>query len=298
MKEKTPVMLLFPIEKAKEFSERFLGIGRILSKIVFSLEYDLQKAEIKIEPEKYALASFISAIIYGFIFLFIGLAFGVIIMREINQNTFMIMTASGVISFFGALIFHLIYPKIQANQIAANVDEELIFALRTILIQVSSGISLFEAIKAISRSNYGQVSQEFKDVIRDVNTGMSEQTALEKLAFKTNSDILKKTIWQIITTMKSGGSVVNALQSEINELVENQVETIKKYSAELNLWTLIYLLIAAAMPSLGVTFLVIASSVGGSGIGSEAVILIALLAFCVQGALIFLVRGQVPKVIK
>lgn len=298
MKEKTPVMLLFPLDKARLFSNKFLAIGRVLSKIVFSLEYDLEKAEISIDSERYALASFISAIIYGIIFSFIGLAFGVIITRGINPTTILLVFGAGIFGFFGALAFHLVYPKIQANQIATQVDQELIFALRTILIQVSSGISLFEAIRSISKSNYGQISKEFKDVIRDVNSGMSEQAALEKLAFKTNSDILKKTIWQIITTMKSGGSIVTALNSQINELVLNQIETIKNYSAELNLWTLVYLIIAAAMPSLGVTFLVIASSIGGSGIGVEAVILIALLAFCVQAALIMLVKAQVPKVIK
>jgi archaeal flagellar protein FlaJ len=166
------------------------------------------------------------------------------------------------------------------------------------LIQLSSGVSLCETMKSISRSNYGQVSEEFRDVVRDINSGLSETKALEKLAFKTNSDILKKTIWQVITTIKSGGSVVNAMQSEVEELVGKQMETIKNYSASLNLWTLIYLIIAAAMPSLGVTFLVIASSISSSGIGTEAVILIAVLAFCVQAALIFLIRAQVPKVIK
>lgn len=298
MKEKTPTMLLFPLPRARKFSNKFLFIGRAMSKVIFSLKYDLKKAEINIDAERYALASLISALIYGIMFSFIGLAFGVIINRGIDNNVFLMIFLFGTLSFFGSLVFHLFFPKIQSNQIAAQVDQELIFAVRTLLIQVSSGVSLFEAMRSIAKSNYGQVSKEFNEVVRDVNSGMSEQSALEKLAFKTNSEVLKKTIWQIITTMKSGGSIVNAMEAQVQELVQKQVETIKNYSAELNLWTLVYLIIAAAMPSLGVTFLVIASSIGGSGIGREAVILIALLAFCVQAALIMLVKSQVPKVIK
>jgi archaeal flagellar protein FlaJ len=296
--EKNPIMLLFPLEKAKKFNKKYLFIGRTISKIVFSLNYDLEKAEYKIDAENYAMASFLSAIIYSIIFTFIGFTFGIVIFRGLKTDVFLVAIGGALAGFFGALIFHLLFPKIKANQIAAQVDQELLFALRTMLIQLSSGVSLFETMKSISRSNYGQVSEEFRDVVRDINSGLSETKALEKLAFKTNSDILKKTIWQVITTIKSGGSVVNAMQSEVEELVGKQMETIKNYSASLNLWTLIYLIIAAAMPSLGVTFLVIASSISSSGIGTEAVILIAVLAFCVQTALIFLIRAQVPKVIK
>lgn len=298
MKEKNPVMMLFPLAKTKNLNENLLVIGRTVSKIVYSLEYDLKKAEINASPERYSFAALVSAIIYGILFVFIGLAFGVIITRGFNNETILLMIIFGILSFFSTLIFHLLYPKIAANQIAKQVDQQLLFALRTLLIQLSSGISLFDVMKTISKGNYGQVSKEFSDVIRDVNTGMSETKALEKLAFKTNSTMLKKTIWQIITTMKSGGSIVTSINAVVEELTNNQIDSIKKYSASLNLWTLIYLIIAAAMPSLGVTFLVIASSIGSSGIGSEAVVLIALLAFCVQGALIFLIKSQVPKVIK
>jgi len=298
MKEQNPVLLLFPLERARRFSNTFLFLGRFLAKIFFSIKYDLDKAEIDIEPENYCLASLISAMIYGIMFLFVGAAFGIIILREISTLTFLAMIGFGGLAFLGSLIFHLLYPKIAAGQLAALVDQELLFALRTLLIQLSSGISLFEAMHSIAKGDYGQVSHEFEQVVRDINTGLAESAALEKLAFRTKSEILKKSVWQIITTMKSGGSIVTALNAEVDSLNAQQVEVIKSYSAELNLWTLIYLLIAAAMPSLGITFLVIASSIGGSGIGVEAVMLIALLAACIQVAMIFMIKTKVPKVIK
>ncbi|MFA5931472.1 MAG: type II secretion system F family protein [archaeon] len=297
-KEKTPVMMLFPIEKAKQFSERYLFFGRFLSKVVFSLKYDLQKAEMDIDVERYCLASLVSALLYAVMFLFVGLAFGAIISKQVGVFTITLMLVASIGSFISMLIFHLMYPKIAAFQLANMVDQELLFAIRTMLIQLSSGISLFEAMKMISKSNYGQVSAEFTFVVKDVNSGMSETQALEKLAFRTKSEVLKKTIWQIITTMRSGGSIVNALESQVEALVAQQIDAIKAYSAELNLWTLVYLIVAAAMPSLGITFLVIASSVGGSGIGPEAVILIVVLSLSIQLAMIMLVRSKVPKVVK
>ena len=184
MKKQNPTLLLYPLEKAERFSNRFLFIGRFLSKLIFSLRYDLKKAELSIDPEKYCLASFISALIYGFLFFFIGAAFGVIITKGFGLETILIMITLGIIVFVSTLIFHLFYPKIHSYQIAAMVDQELLFALRTLLIQLSSGISLFEAIKSISRSNYGQVSAEFENVVKDINSGASETAALEKLALE------------------------------------------------------------------------------------------------------------------
>jgi archaeal flagellar protein FlaJ len=295
---KTPVMMLYPLDRAKSFSTKFLFIGKALSKILFSLEFDLQKAELDIDPERFALAALFSAMIYGIIFVFVGLMFGVVITKSLGGTTILISLALGVMSFLAILFFHLLTPKITANQIAKLVEQDLLFALRTLLIQISSGMSLFEAMRSISRSKYGQVSKEFGDAVKDINAGMSESAALERLAFKTKSEIFKRTIWQTITTMKSGGSVVTALQSEVAALMDQQEETIQNYAAELNLWTLIYLIIAAALPSLGVTFLVIASSIGSSGIGKGAIIIIAILAITIQAALILVIKSQVPKVIK
>jgi len=296
--EKTPLLMLYSIENAKRFSDRYLFLGSFLSKILFSLKYDLQKAEINIDVERYCLASLISAGLYGIMFLFVGMAFGTIITRAFNLNTVLIMILFSGGAFLAMLFFHLIYPKLASLQLAGVIDQDLLFALRTMLIQLSSGISLFETIRNVSKSDYGQVSAEFSFVVRDINSGMSETAALEKLAFRTKSEILKKTIWQIITTMRSGGSITNALGSQVEALVAQQMDSIKSYSAELNLWTLIYLMVAAAMPSLGITFLVIASSVGGSGIGSETVLLIVVLSLAVQVAMIFLIRSKVPKVVK
>lgn len=296
--EKTPVMMLYSLERAKRFSDRFLFIGSFLSKIIFSIKYDLQKAEINIDVERYCLASLISAGIYGVMFLFVGMAFGTIITREFGLITAATMVLFGIGSFITMLFFHLIYPKLASMQIAGMVDQDLLFALRAMLIQLSSGISLFDTMRNTSRSNYGQVSAEFAMVIKDINLGLSETAALEKLAFRTKSEVLKKTVWQITTTLRSGGSITNALGSQVETLVAQQMDTIKSYAAELNLWTLIYLMIAAAMPSLGIIFLVIASSIGGSGIGPEAVILIVVLSLAVQLAMIFLIRSKVPKVVK
>ncbi len=298
MTEKNPTMMLFPLNNARGFSDRWLFLGRFISKIIFSLKYDLDRANIKIDAERYCLAALISAIIYAFVFAMIGMAFGVVLTKSIDILTIGVMVLAAIFGFTIMLFYHLFYPKMAVKQLAGSVDQQLLFALRNMLLQLSSGMSLFDTLNTISKGHFGEVSSEFSTVVKDVNAGLSETQALEKLAFRTESEYLKKTVWQILTAMKSGGSIVGAITVQIDALIEYQMLSIKNYSAELNLWILIYLVVAAAMPSLGVTFLTIISTVGGSGVGKDMIITIVLLSMLVQVAMITFLRTRVPKVIK
>ncbi|MDD3159800.1 MAG: type II secretion system F family protein [Candidatus ainarchaeum sp.] len=297
-KIQNPTLMLFPLTSAKKLKPNFLFIGKNISKLIFSLSFDLKKAEMDIDSERYSMACLFSALIWGIMGILIYSLFGILIFKSINSTFLIFAIFSFFLTFFLMFFFHLFFPRIRANKIAKLIEQDLLFALRTMLIQVSSGVSLFSAIREISISDYGQVSKEFENVVLDVNTGINEFEALEKLAFKTKSDILKKTIWQILTTMRSGGSVVHALESEISSLNAKQFESIKNYSAELNLWTLMYLIVAAAIPSLGVTFLVIASAVGSATVGKELILGIVVMTLLIQIVIIFLIRSRVPKVIK
>ena len=138
MAERNPTMMLFPINKAKGFGEGWLFIGRFFSKIIFSLKYDLERAEINIDPERYALAAVISAFIYAFVFALIGMAFGVVATKFVGSLTITLMLAFGFIGFAIMLFYHLYYPRIATHQLALFVDQQLLFALRNMLLQLSS----------------------------------------------------------------------------------------------------------------------------------------------------------------
>ncbi|PJA21266.1 MAG: hypothetical protein COX63_00250, partial [Candidatus Diapherotrites archaeon CG_4_10_14_0_2_um_filter_31_5] len=178
-----------------------------------------------------------------------------------------------------------------------GIDQNLIFALKSMLIQVKSGIPLFNAIENVAKTNYGVVSDEFKIVVKEIMAGTPEANAIEKMALRTKSEYLRKAGWQIVNSIKSGASVVGALETTIETLTTNQLRAIKNYSAELNLWILLYLLLAAAIPTLGITFMVILSSMGGSDISELHIMLTIIFAFVIQVVLIGFVKNRKPKVI-
>ncbi|MFH1255979.1 MAG: type II secretion system F family protein [Candidatus Diapherotrites archaeon] len=289
--------LLFSVERAQRINRRFLWIGKLLSRFFPKVGENLNNAELGIPAEHYLTASFFSALVYGVLFyaLFMALFF-VRSQQELLPENIFLSTLIG--ACFSVLFFflHIIYPKLIAQQLASGIDDSLIFALKSILIQVSSGIPLFYAMKNISNAKYGRVSAEFREVVQAINAGSSEYEALEHLALKTKSDFLRKTSWQLTSSLRSGASLVGALVSVVETLTNHEIRAIKNYAAELNLWILLYLLVAAAIPTLGITFLVIISSFGGSSMGEIHVISFVLLAFILQFLFIGFIKTRIPKV--
>jgi hypothetical protein len=102
--------------------------------------------------------------------------------------------------------------------------------------------------------------------------------------------------WQLLTSIKSGASLEGALTSVVQHLSNSQFRNIKNYAAELNIWILTYLLLAAAIPTIGITFLVILSAMGGSSIGKTQVALMIAFAVLMQAVLIGFVKTRMPKV--
>jgi len=289
-------LMLFSIERAAAINRHFLWIGNRLSRIFFGLKYDLVNAGIRIDAEKYVTAAFFSALAYFamFFLLFYFLLFA----RDhviLPQNTLFALGV-GMAFFLVFFLLHIFYPKIMSQKIASSIDNTLLFALKSMYIQVTSGISLYEAMVNVSKSDYGIVSREFGIVIKEISAGESEPKALEKLALKTKSEHLRKTCWQLLNSIRSGASVQGALQSIVEVLTREQERSIKNYAAELNMWILMYLLLAAAIPTLGITFLVILSSMGGASVGPEHIITVIIGAFFIQIILIGFVKNRVPRV--
>lgn len=290
------MFLLYSVEAIDKVNRKFVWIGHRLGHFFPGLDLDLERAGIKTSSQKYLTASFFSAIVYGILsFSFFYLLF--FLRDEIitSDNTF---ASVGLGLFFFIIFFflHVIYPGIIANKYAAGIDQSLMFALKSMLIQVTSGVSLFNAMVNVSKSNYGAVSNEFRDVVKEISAGESETKALEKLALRTKSEYLKKTSWQLLTSLRSGASLKGALTTVVSSLDNQHMRAIKDYAAELNLWILLYLLLAAAIPTMGVTFLVIMSAMAGLNIGPEAVVIIIVGAGLMQIVLIGFVKTRIPKV--
>jgi len=194
---------------------------------------------------------------------------------------------------FGFLIY---YPHIMARKIGELVDKDLVYALKDLSLQVGSGVSLYDGMANVARTDYGAVSREFETVVKEISTGESEDAALEKMALRTESEFLRKVIWQLVTALRSGSSMQGALKGLVKSVQEFQHAQIKDYASELNLWTLMFMIFAVAIPGLGSTLLVVLSTFGGMQVTETIFMSIIGFCFVVEFVIVELIKSRRPPV--
>jgi pilus assembly protein TadC len=256
---------------------RFLG--KVLAKANPNLGPVLTKLRFEIEPEGYALGSFLSSFIYGFVIFLIAIA--VLWTRYHDMQQVWLTTILAGMSFWAIFfMFHMVYPGIMVRKIAAKESNDLLFALREMMIDIEGGVPLFDSIKNVAAGDYGYVSRDLAGVVRQIERGIPERVALRELAIKTESDYMKRALWQIVNALESGASLSNALAGIVLSIQNYMYQDIKNYSSNLNFLMLMYMIAAAVVPSLGITFMVLLSAF--SGLGVNFVTLLLLLGFSVM----------------
>ncbi len=287
-------LMLIPMPLAEQLAVRFRGIATRLSSFYPGLQYDLTNAHIPQSPEVYAFAAGLSALVWALMGLFFAVLF--VVVRKVTGPLMILAPFLGM--FIMWLLFYVLllyYPRMLARSVASKIDRGLLFATRDMLIQISSGIPLFQVLSNVADGDYGQVSSEMKKTVNEVRAGTPLSTALEDMALRSQSKYLKKTIWQLITAMRSGSDLTNALKGIIKLLVDAQLRSVKAYNAELNFIVLIYLLVAAVLPTVGTTVLVIFSVFGVLGVTPEIYTALVVGGMVIQCVIIGYVSMRRPK---
>lgn len=248
-----------PPKLMDRLAKRVMILGNALSKMMPTLKLDLFQANINLKPKEYASYGFITAVFYAFLIFFVLFFLGIV--SKINLAFLSIVL--GMVFFLFMLFSSLLYPRIVARRRMRKVEENLVPALRHLLIEIRSGVPLFYSMNAISEG-YGEVSNEFKEIVRRINTGMKEIDALTEATKRNPSFQFRRALWQISNALKSGADIGNALKAIVDDLTRDQVVRIRAYGKQLSPWTMIYMVAAVIMPSLGITFLVIISSFSGA----------------------------------
>jgi len=172
-----------------------------------------------------------------------------------------------LLSFFIALLFssfiffsQIIYPKIYISRKEREIEKNLIPALEDMLVQLSSGIPLFSILVNISSSDYKELSNEFKKMVRKINAGYPQVEVLEEAGEKNSSIFFRRTLWQLSNGMKAGSDISIVIKNSIKTLNEEQLIQIQDYGNKLNPLIMFYMLITIILPALAITFLTIISS--------------------------------------
>ena len=224
-----------------------------------SIEQDLKMARMNDDPDEYLAFAAYKALQMG-----LGLGIAAVALGVILDLGLMNYLGAGMIFVLTPLLFLSFgyQPKIKAKQISRNIEKNLPYALRHMLIEVSSGISLYQAMVSVS-GDYGEASEEFEKIISDVQGGKSQIEAIEDSIARTESQMYRRTQWQLINSIKSGANVTSTLESLVETIIEEQKLQVQNYGEDLNPFILMYLMLAVIFPSLGVTLMIVLSSFTG-----------------------------------
>ncbi len=165
---------------------------------------------------------------------------------------------------FALLIFvffrQISYPKAYALRKTRDIERNLIPAMQDMLVQLNSGVPLFDILNNISKGDYGEVSREFVIAIKEMNTGRPQIAVLDELGNRNSSLYFRRVLWQLSNGMRSGSDMSTVIREGIETLNKEQVIQVQSYGARLNPIIMFYMLMVIIIPSLAITFFTIVSS--------------------------------------
>lgn len=274
---------------------RFLyPLGRLIAGKRVQAEF--RAASLTDDPEQYAVAFILSSSIWAV--LVAGLIFFIAVYGQglYPEEAAAPVTAIGIVVFAVFFVLHMMYPSILARRAAEEADRKLVYVLRDLWVQSTSGVPSYIAMSNIARGDYGVISDEVHDAVSKISAGERDITVLEHLATTTRSEAFKRSLWDVITSMKTGLGMSAALENALTALTGEQRRRIKAYSTSLNFYLLLYLLFAAVVPAIFTTFLALLSVFGILMISAETLGGIVVLSLIVQISLVGLMRAGRPEV--
>jgi flagellar protein FlaJ len=248
-----------------QYAQYFLPLAEHAKRLVPSIEEDLKGARMDLNPESY-----IAGCIARAVQVTLAVGSSLIAAGLIMDNSLLWKIGGLGTPVLGFLIFltFVYQPKVTANKKSRMLEKELPYALRHMLIEVSSGISLYESMVSVS-TDYGEASKEFKRIVNDIQGGKSQVEALEDSITRNPSIMYRRAVWQMINALKSGADITKTLDSLVDTMIEEQKLKVQNYGEDLNPFILMYLMLAVIFPSLGATLMIVISSFTGFSLSNN-----------------------------
>ncbi|MBU0762590.1 MAG: type II secretion system F family protein [Candidatus Altiarchaeota archaeon] len=280
------------VSRSVKFFRRFTFI---LSNLNPNLEYNLKQADIEEDASIYLAATLIQAINMS---LLLAVSVYYILWRAKSQYTIMGPVLGVIVAFF-VIYQRLGKPKMIVKNRVKDIENHLVFTIQSLYIQISSGMPIYDAMASIARSNYGAASSEFMRAVDEIKSGTHVETALEDLASRNPSPYFQKTIWQIVNAIKTGGDLRYLLKDLTERLAQDQINTAKSFGAKLSPISMIYMLSAVIIPSLGTTVLITISSLPNIGgkISESTFWIILVVTIVLQLQFAMIIRSSRPSII-
>jgi len=283
---------------AKEEPESLKGEGlyavkrwftKSMKKAFPEVTRDLKRAGLKKSPEEFILQQVTLTV-----FIIVLLTIVLFLISSRMELDFIIVIP--VLLVFGVILFvwMLQYPRVMIVKRQRDLDKDVLYAGRDILIALKSGVPLFNAMVNVS-TDYGVASEEFSKIVEKINSGMPAEVALQEASDMNTSKSFRRIILQVVTSMRSGSDIAAALEVVLNQISREQVIELKRYGQKLNPLTMFYMLFGIIMPSLGIAVGIVLTSFVAVQIDFAMLMVICLLIGVVQYMFLTIIKSSRPN---
>jgi len=242
-------------------------------------------------------SAFIQQVLFSSIFSSLALLVATGLFLNYYKISLLLLVPLAPAYYILMVFYFMLYPQVKKIQRAKRIDQELVFAGRHLLIEIKSGIPLFDAMVGISR-DYGEVSREFNKIVEKITLGQPVSLAMREVAEYNPSPSFNRVILQLVNSITSGSDVASSLESVLEQVSKEQIVQLKEYGQKLNPLVMFFMIFGIIMPSLGVAFLVILLSFVGGGIsisGQTVLAVIFGLIFMMQFVFLSMVETARPR---
>lgn len=195
--------------------------------------------------------------------------------------------------------YFMFYPDALVARRQKELDYEVLFAGRQIVIAVKSGMPLFDAIVS-GTTGYGEVSKELSKIADKVVLGIPITQAMREEAQSNPSKYFVRVLMQIANSLSSGADVGSALEIVLEQISKEQMIALKEYSQKLTPIVMFFMVFGIIVPSLGVvlsTVVFAAISGGALGLTSAVLIPVFFMIAIIQFLFLGMVESSRPKYI-
>ena len=257
-----------------------------------SLKKTLVQADMQYTPAGFVQRALFTALVITFALLLV-----ILLVLRTHDLIIPILLLSFPVIYFLSFFYSMHFPQAMANIRARRLEKEIVFAGRHMLIELKSGVPLFDSMLGISR-DYGEVSTEFNRIVEKVTLGVPMGVAMHEVVDNNPSAYFRRVVLQMANSIASGSDVAIALQASLDQISNEQTLELKAYGQKLNPIVMFFMIFGIIMPSLGVAFLIIlAAFLGGASFtfGSSALFGIMIVVGLVQFIFLSMVETSRPK---
>lgn len=238
-------------------------------KIRSSAEKDLKA--MNINPERYMGMSVILSLVFSF---------PVLVLYGVYS----------LLAFAAAFGFCLLYPRMEMQKRAAEIESELPFFLRSLGMLVEMGIPFQRSLEIAARGQ-GRLQKEVEKINENTGNGMSLQKSLASLGRYSSLNI-KRAVSQVISAYEVGSSGME-IKRIGDEVLAMQKHRLKEYSAKSAMIGLLLIITNAVLPTFFLVYAIAGRFAFSTNISNGQIAFAMLVLFPLISILILLVAKSI-----